>query len=119
MAFKLGGEKRGIKDAKIFKKKLEGNTLAEANMDGSMYVDPSVDLNSKLGKRVVKHEQAHIDQIQSGRAAYGDEWVMWEDKIYLRRQENGVDVIDGPNGKWPEGDANHPWEQEAMEAENE
>ena len=48
MAFKLGSEKRGLKDSKIFKKNLEGTTLAEANMDGSMYVDQSVDLNSEI-----------------------------------------------------------------------
>jgi len=117
MAFKLGSEKRGF--PKIFKKNLEGDTLAEANMDGSMYVDPSVNLNSRFGRRVIKHEQCHIDQMESGRAAYGDEWVMWEDKIYIRKEENGVNVIDGPNGRWPEGDPNHPWEQEAMEAEDE
>tara|TARA_R110002020_G_scaffold13523_3_gene48679 strand:- start:244 stop:615 length:372 start_codon:yes stop_codon:yes gene_type:complete len=116
MAFKLGSEKRGIKPD-IFKKNLEGNTLAEANMDGSIYVDPSIDLNSEQGRRVLRHEQCHIDQMESGRAAYGDDWVMWEDKIYLRREEDGVDVIDGPNGRWPEGHPNHPWEAEAIEAE--
>ena len=52
--------------------------------------------------------------MQSGRADYGDDWVMWEDKIYIRK--NGY--IDGPNGRWPEGDANHPWEQVAITAEN-
>lgn len=117
MAFKLGSEKRGLK-TDIFKKKLEDNVHAEANMDGSIYVDPSIDLNSAYGRRVIKHEQAHIEQMQSGRAAYGDNWVMWEGKVYLRRAENGENIIDGPNGKWPEGDANHPWEQEAIEAED-
>ena len=29
----------------------------------------------------------------------------------------GEDVIDGPNGRWPEGDKNHPWEAEAIQAE--
>ena len=42
---------------------------------------------------------------------------MWEGNIYSRKTENGVDVIDGPNGRWPEGHANHPWEAEAIEAE--
>ena len=59
------------------------------------------------------------EQIASGRAAYGDNWVMWEDKIYIRKEENGVPVIDGPNGRWPEGHPNHPWEAEAIEAETE
>ena len=86
-------------------------------MDGSIDVDPSVKLNSKFGKRVIKHEQAHLGQMQSGRAAYGDDWVMWEDKIYLRREINGEPVIDGPAGRLPEGHEDHPWEAEAIEAE--
>ena len=120
MAFKLGREKRGFKtpqNTTLFKKEMEDGSLAQANMDGSIDVDVSVNLDSKLGERVIKHEMAHQEQIASGRAAYGDEWVMWEDKIYLRKEENGVPVIDGPNGRWPEGDPHHPWEAEAIEAE--
>lgn len=92
---------------------LEGDTLAEANMDGSISVDPSLDLNSAFGKRTIKHEKEHLKQIDSGRAAYDDNWVMWEGKLYIRQDG----YIDGPNGKWPEGDNNHPWEQEAIIAE--
>ena len=58
-----------------------------------------------------------MEQIASGRAAYGDGWVMWEGDIYLRKEDNGVNVIDGPNGRWPEGHPNHPWEAEAIQAE--
>ena len=36
---------------------------------------------------------------------------------YLRKTIDGVPVIDGPNGRWPEGDKNHPWEAEAIAAE--
>ena len=32
---------------------------------------------------------------------------------------DGEDVIDGPNGRWPEGHKNHPWEAEAIQAEKE
>tara|TARA_R100001463_G_scaffold106494_1_gene161141 strand:+ start:1746 stop:2111 length:366 start_codon:yes stop_codon:yes gene_type:complete len=120
MAFKLGSEKRNIKNSKnvsIYKKHLDDGSIAQANMDGTIDVDTSVDINSKFGNRVIKHEQAHIDQIEEGRAAYGDGWVMWEGKIYLRKQEDGIAVIDGPNGRWPEGHPNHPWEAEAIEAE--
>ena len=31
-------------------------------------------------------------------------------------RKNGF--IDGPNGRWPEGHPNHPWEAEAIKAEN-
>ena len=122
MAFKLGRERRDYKipgKSKIFKKQLDGDTLAEANMDGSIYVDPSINLNSKFGRRVIKHEQKHLEQIEEGRAGYNDNVVMWEGKLYMRRKIDGEDVIDGPNGRWPEGHKNHPWEAEAIQAETE
>ena len=121
MGFKLGSESRGYKtpmNTSINRKDAGQGALAQANMDGSIDIDPSIDLNSPLGRRIIKHEQKHIEQIESGRAAYGDNWVMWEDKIYFRKEEDGVPVIDGPNGRWPEGHPNHPWEQEAIQAEN-
>ena len=122
MAFKLGRERRDFKipgKSKIFKKQLDGDTLAEANMDGSINVDPSINLNSKFGSRVIKHEQKHLEQIEEGRAGYNDNVVMWEGKLYMRRKIDGEDVIDGPNGRWPEGHKNHPWEAEAIQAEKE
>ncbi len=120
MAFKLGKEGRDLRtpqNTTLFRKKMDDGSLAQANMDGSMDIDPSVDLNSELGRRIIKHEQAHLDQIESGRAAYGDNWVMWEGNIYIRKEENGIPVIDGPNGRWAEGDLHHPWEAEAIAAE--
>ena len=127
MAFKLGSEKRNIKSSKdvSFNRKLVRKNgdmgpgvIAQANNDGSIDVDPSVDINSVQGQRVMKHELKHKEQMESGRAAYGDNWVMWEDKIYIRKEEDGQPIIDGPNGKWPEGHPNHPWEAEAIEAED-
>ena len=48
MGFKLGRERRQIrnsKDTPIFKKNLEPGVLGEANMDGSIFVDHSVNLS--------------------------------------------------------------------------
>ena len=120
MRFKLGSENRGIKrsdNVSVNKKDPGDGALAQANMDGSIDIDPSIDVDTPLGRKILKHEQCHIDQIESGRAAYGDNWVMWEDKVYIRKTEDGVPVIDGPNGRWPEGHPNHPWEAEAIAAE--
>ncbi len=115
MAFKMGG---GMKP-KIFRKDAGDGALAQANMDGSIDVDPSVNLNSRFGRKIIKHEMQHIHDISTGRAAYGDNWVLWEDKIYMRGEENGVKYIDGPSGRWPEGHPSHPWEAVAIEAEKE
>ena len=127
MAFKLGSETRdgitrkNVSSAKrVFRKNSDmgPGIVAQANNDGSIDVDPNVDMNSKFGKKVIKHETKHQEQMESGKANYGDDWVMWEDKIYLRKEEDGEPVIDGPNGRWPEGHRNHPWEAEAVEAES-
>jgi len=128
MAFKLGSETRdgitrkNVSSAKrVFRKNSDmgPGIVAQANNDGSIDVDPNVDMNSKFGKKVIKHETKHQEQMESGKANYGDDWVMWEGKIYLRKEEDGEPVIDGPNGRWPEGHPNHPWEQVAMDAEKE
>ena len=133
MSFKLGSEKRRMvptfdnkskgkrvgdyKGSPILSQNMEEGTLAEANMDGTISVDPKVNLSSPMGKRLLKHEKQHVDDIDSGRAAYNDNVVMWEGKMYLRRDIGGEKVIDGPNGRWPEGHPNHPWEQSAIQAE--
>lgn len=123
MAFKLGNRnnnpthKGGVK---IVTAPLDMGAMAEARNDGTIAISPDVDQsNKKLMNRIVKHEMKHMQDLKDGRAAYGDNWVMWEDKIYIRKTVNGVNIIDGPNGRWPEGDHNHPWEQEAVAAEKE
>ena len=123
MAFKLGNRSTRpntpMEKPMVFRKNLEGSTLGEANMDGSIHIDVSIKPNSKKEKRVIKHEMSHKEDIETGRAAYGDDWVMWEDKIYFRKNIDGIPVIDGPNGRWPEGHPNHPWEAKAIQAEKE
>ena len=127
MAFKLGREGRDHKNSKNVKigkglvgdtpinmKSFNDGTVAEANMDGSIDVDSSVDLNSPYGRKVLKHEMKHIDQMKSGKAGYTDNSVTWKGNKYKRR--NGKIMY---NGKWyKEGDSNLPWEAEAIRAES-
>ena len=131
MAFKLGSERRDIKNSSSVKMSSNGSfspnnveihstpldkgTIAEANNDGTISINSNAKVSSAMMKRTIKHEMKHLKDIKEGRANYGENWVMWEDKIYFRR--NGV--IDGPNGRWPEGHKNHPWEAEAIQAEKE
>lgn len=120
MAFKLGREKRGFRtpdNTTLFRKTMDDGSLAQANNDGTIDIDPSVDTNTAEGLAIVAHEQKHQLDMKMGRADYGDNWVMWEDKIYIRKEVDGVPIIDGPNGRWPEGDPHHPWEAEAIAVE--
>lgn len=116
MGFKIGSEKRKIRtpqNTPILKKKLDKGVLAEANNDGTIYVDPSLKPGTSMYKRTIKHELQHMNDMESGRADYGDNYVKWEGKVYNRK--NGM--IDGPAGKLPEGHPDHPWEKEAIKAE--
>ena len=91
---------------------------AEANMDGSINISSNIPVDSKMYKRAIRHEMKHKEDMETGRAAYGDEWVMWEGDIFMRRTIDGEKMIDGPAGRLPEGHPDHPWEQEAIQAEN-
>ena len=123
MAFKLSSKRSGpthIGGVKVVTAPLDMGAMAEARNDGTIAISPDIEKSDKpLMERIIKHEMKHMRDMEEGSAAYGDNWMMWDGKIYLRKQIDGVTVIDGPNGRWPEGDANHPWEAEAIAAEDE
>ena len=116
MGYKLGKETRRIrtpKDTPIFRKKLGPGILGEANMDGSIYIDKSVPRGSALEKRVINHENKHLQDMRAGKLSYGDDYVRHNGKTYPRK--------DGKikyNGKWhEEGSNKFPWEKAAKAAE--
>ena len=118
MAFKLGKESRGFKysgNVNIVRTPMLDGSLAEARNNGTIAIDTSVEPRSSLDKRIIKPESKHMQDMEEGRANYGENWIMWEGKIYIRK--NGM--IDGPAGRLPEGHPDHPWEAEAIAAENE
>jgi len=113
MGFKLGSEKRGIKNSKntpIFRKKLKDGILGEANKDGSIFIDESVKPGSKLEKTVIDHEGQHAEDMAANILDYGDDYVRHNNNTYPRK--------DGKikyNGKWyEEGDKSLPWEKKAF-----
>ena len=120
MGFKLGSAKREIRTpgkTPRFKTLREG-VAGEANNDGTINIDPRIPEGSPEYNRIMKHEQQHVRDMESGRAGYGDSHVEWEGKIYFRREIDGEALIDGPAGRLPEGHPDHPWEAEAIAAED-
>jgi|TARA_R100000084_G_C4566424_1_gene107083 hypothetical protein len=95
-------DRSAFDDAPIIKKKLEKGVKAEANKDGSIYVDPSVDLASKQGKKIIEHEKVHLDQFARGDLDYDAETVTWKGETINRKNIN-------------EGAKNLPWEKEAYD----
>lgn len=82
----------------VFLKKLDNGIAAEANRDGTIYVDPSLSPAQK--RKAVKHEMVHIEQMRRGDLNYDNNNVYWKGKIY-------------PRDKMPEGAKELPWEAEA------
>ena len=121
MAFKLSSKRSGpthMGGVKVVTAPLDMGAMAEARNDGTIAISPDIEKSDKpLMERIIKHEMKHMQDMENGRADYGDEWLMWDGNIYLRRTINGEKVIDGPAGRLPEGHADHPWEAEAIEAE--
>ena len=123
MAFKLGnralpgiarnGELNKKHGFKVERAKLGSGILGEAH-PGRVVVDESVKQGSAEERKVISHEGQHVKDMDSGKAAFGDDWVRWEGKTYQRK--------DGKikyNGKWKdEGDHSFPWEKSAMKAES-
>ena len=95
-------DRSAFDDAPIIKKDLEDGVKAEANKDGSIFVDKSVDLSSKQGKKIIEHEKVHLDQFQRGDLDYDEDTVTWKGKTIARSSIK-------------EGAKNLPWEKEAYD----
>ena len=91
MAFKLRNnlsaldkvvEKESTPDTPIFIKKLEEGVQAEANDDGSIFIDDDCPVDEV--KTAISHEKVHLDQMKRGDLSYDHENVYWKGKAYPR-----------------------------------
>mgnify|MGYP003132950512 CR=1 FL=1 len=93
-----------VKNSKIpvIKKELDDGVIAEANKDGSIYLNKNVKSGTPLEKEAIAHEMVHINQMKRGDLNYDDDNVYWKGKKYSRKQMN-------------EGSKQLPWEKEAYD----
>ena len=89
----------------VFKKDdLDASIQAEANRDGTIFVDSK--LSDNKIEEAVRHEKVHLDQIAQGRLQYTDDSVIWKKdtkspaRVYKRDTMN-------------EGHPDFEWEAEA------
>ena len=122
MTFKLGSETRNfgensknrfnkddasVPGTPVFRKKLAGGIKAEANIDGSIYLDKSVEPGSEQERAILLHEMKHLVDMKTGKLSYTDNDITWMGESY-ERQKGMINY----NGKWiPEGSKDFPWEQ--------
>ena len=85
----------------IEKDNLGSGIVAEANNDGTIYVNKKASKKKKA--EAIEHEKVHMDQMERGDLDYDDNYVYWQGKKY-------------PRDEMKEGDKKLPWEQEAWKA---
>jgi len=104
--FKMGGD-QAAPGVPLVRKKLDGGVRAEANQDGSIFIDESVVEGSDEEKLILTHEMKHLTDMKIGRFKYDDESITWDGNKHPRSQ--GKILYDG---EWiQEGSKEFPWEK--------
>lgn len=83
----------------VFEKNLDDGVVAEANRDGTTFVDKKASKTKK--EEAVEHENVHHEQMRRGDLNYDEKNVYWKGKTYPR----GPQMREGAKGL--------PWEAEA------
>ena len=116
MGFKLGKNRGNYAVNGIIKTKMrfgpEG-ILGEANMDGTIYINENIQQGSEEERQVINHEMRHATDMKLGKLAYGDDFVMYNGRVYPRRTINGKDMIIVDGVAKEAGDEGFPWEEDA------
>ena len=63
-------------DAPVFEKDLGGQVMAEANRDGTIFIDKG--LSPKQKDEAVRHEKVHLNQMHQNRLDYTEDSVIWK-----------------------------------------
>ena len=127
MAFKLGREKglqasggniksklkfrtenETIPGTPVYKKKLGDGILAEANMDGSIYISKDMHPDDPMLQQAMRHEMQHVTAMKLGTETYDDDNVYFQGETWSR--ENGFITNPHTGEKFIEGDDRLPWE---------
>ncbi len=94
-------------DTPVFEKDLGDQVMAEANRDGTIFINKG--LSAKQKENAIEHEKVHLNQMHQNRLNYTDNEVTWKRdtkspmKVYKRQDMQ-------------EGAVNLEWEQEAYKA---
>ena len=97
----------------VIRKPLDEGILGEANMDGSIFISDKIMPGSHEERQVINHEMRHATDMRTGKLAYGDDFVMYDGKMYPRKTINGKDMIIVDGIPKEAGDAGFPWENDA------
>ena len=90
-----------------------GGVIAEANMDGSIYLSNKIDPDSLEAKQALNHEMRHATDLRIGKLQYTDNYIKYNGEKFERKTIDKKDMIFF-EGQWREaGDEGFPWEDGA------
>ena len=91
----------------LYRKKLDGGIQAEANDDGTIFIDESVEEGSAQERQILSHEMKHLTDMKIGKLKYDDNHLKYNGIEYPRK--DGFILYEG---QWvPEGGKEFPWEK--------
>ena len=91
----------------LYRKTLDGNIQGEANDDGTIFIDESIEPGSAQERQILVHEMKHLTDMKIGKMKYTDDSITWNGRTYPRAK--GKILYEG---EWvPEGGKQFPWEQ--------
>ena len=97
----------------VIRKDLAPGIMAEANMDGSIYISDEIMPGSPEERHVLSHEMRHATDMKIGKLEYGDNYIKYNGRTFARETKNGKDMI-LIDGQWEEaGHTGFPWEDDA------
>ena len=105
----------------VFEKDLGPNVIAEANRDGTTYVNKHASKKQKAD--AIPEENEHHCQMQRGELQYTNETVTWKkdtkspSRVY-ERMNGHLRAMNSPADKFMEGSAQAPWESAAKQKVN-
>ena len=107
------GSEASVPGTPVIRKKLAPGVMAEANMDGSIYISDKIIPNSFQERHVLSHEMRHATDMKIGKLEYGDDYIKYRGETFPRETHNGKDMI-LVDGQWREaGHTGFPWEDDA------
>ena len=106
--FKFRTEKEAIPGTPMFRKKLGDGILAEANMDGSIYISKDIHPDDPMLAQAVRHEMQHVTAMKLGTETYDENNVYFKGEAWAR--SDGFIMNPHTGERLVEGDKRLPWE---------
>ena len=108
----VGGD-ASVPGTPVIRKNLAPGIMAEANMDGSIYISDEIMPGSPEERHVLSHEMRHATDMKIGKLEYGDDYINYNGETFPRKSIKRKDMI-LVDGKWKEaGHTGFPWENDA------